>query len=174
MRQNRFIATKDHFIMLAASNEIGDELWAGHVEFRNRQFDIETSNALGFIVRGSANAFHNSSNTGEVWAPYESASAPLLLIRKNFVDFGIVSTSNNRLFGSILEKDSVLSGQSQAILVGNLNVDELNKLATAETVNAEKKCKVYQKRDVDTFELIPQEDLDINVILDSEIEVDGV
>ena len=68
----------------------------------------------------------------------------------------------------------MLSGQSQAILVGNLNVDELNKLATDETVNAEKKCKVYQKRDVNTFELIPQEDLDINVILDSEIEVDGV
>ena len=173
MRQNRFIATKDHFILLAASNEVGDELWAGHVEFRNREFDIETSNALGFIVRGSVNAFHNSSNTGESWNYYNSASSPLILIRKNFVDFGVVSVSNNTLFGSMLLKENVLSGQTQAVLRGNLTETEENRLTSTETVNVQKKCKVYQKRDVNTFSVIPQEDLNIDDISDSEIEISG-
>ena len=174
MRQNRFIATKDHFIMLAASNEVGDELWAGNLEFRNKNFTPSTTNAIGFLVRGSVNSFHNTSNAGESWVHYKSAEAPLMLIRDNFVDFGIVATSNSTLFGSILSKNNLLAGQNEYLISSNLNETEMAGISSSETINANKKCKVYQKRDVNTFEGIEQEVLNIHTIADSEIELDGV
>ena len=174
MRQNRFIATKDHFIMLAASNEVGDELWAGHLENRNKNFTPSTTNAIGFLVRGSVNSFHNTSNTGESWVHYKSAEAPLMLIRDNFVDFGIVATSNSTLFGSILSKNNLLAGQNEYLISSNLSETEMSGVSSSETINAKKKCKVYQKRDVNTFEGIEQESLNIHTIADSEIELDGV
>ena len=48
MRQNKFIVTKDHFIMLAASNENQDELWAGYDEFKNSSFSPKS---LSFIIK---------------------------------------------------------------------------------------------------------------------------
>ena len=174
MRQNRFIATKDHFIMLAASNEVGDELWAGNLEFRNKNFTPTTTNAVGFLVRGSVNSFHNTSNTGASWVHYKSAKAPLVLIRNNFVDFGIVSTSNSTLFGAVLCKDNLVSGQNEYLVSSNLSESEMAGVSSSETINAKKKCKVYQKRDVNTFEGIEQETLNIHTIPDSDIELGGV
>ena len=113
MRQNRFIATKDHLILLAASNEIGDELWAGSLEYKEREsFQVQTTNAIGFLVRGTVNTFINTSNTGESWTPYTSASQPLMIISDNFIDFGLVSTADNTLFGSLIPKELILSRQN--------------------------------------------------------------
>ena len=101
MRQNRFIATKDHFLIIAASNELGDELWAGHLEFRGAKFSTQTTNAMGFLVKGSVNSFINTSEQGEDWHHYAEASHPVMMIRdKGFTNFGIVSTSDETVFGS--------------------------------------------------------------------------
>ena len=174
MRQNKFIATKDHFILIAASNEIGDELWAGHLEYRERQaFHVQTTNALGFLVRGAVNTFINTSNTTPSWIPYASASYPLMLIRENFTDFGLVSTSNNTLFGSLIPKEMIFSGQNERLIGENLDQYEEHVIKTTDqSVDVRRKCKVYQKRDVNTFEGIEQEPLNINVIPDSDIQVE--
>lgn len=171
MRQNRFIATKDHFIMIAASNDVGDELWAGHVEFRKDDFSSATSNSIGFIVRGSANSFHNTSIDDENWQPYKSASSPLMLIRKNFTNFGLVSTMSDTLFGSILDKEDVISAQNKFILETNLTQDEKNVLGGNDSLDVARKCRVHQKRNIYTFEHVSDE-LDINIIPDSEIELE--
>ena len=88
MRQNKFIVTKNHFLMLAGSNEIGDELWAGHVEFNKDDFENKQINSIGFIVSGTVNSFMNSSDdlANVSWEPYASASAPLMLPRKSFTN----------------------------------------------------------------------------------------
>lgn len=174
MRQNKFIATKDHFILIAASNEIGDELWAGNLEYRDREsFQVQTTNAIGFLARGTVNTFINTSNTGESWIPYTSASHPLMLIRENFTDFGLVSTSNNTLFGSLIPKEMIFSGQNNLVVGENLDYDEEHLIKTTDhSVDVRRKCKVYQKRDVNTFEGIEQEPLNINVIPDSDIQVE--
>jgi len=89
---------------------------------------------------------------------------------------GVVSTAENTLFGSVLSRDRVLnSGLTSEMLSQNLNVAESHTVSSStDTVNAEKKCKVYQKRDPHTFDNIYGQDLDINVISDSEIEIEGV
>ena len=177
MRQNRFIATKDHFIMLAASNEVGDVLWSGHVEFRRPEdsFETRTSNTIGFIVRGSVNTFVNSSDTGEDWSFYSTATSPVGLVRKNFSDFGVVATSNSVMFGGVFSKKGIFTGQTEYILRGNVQPLERETIESSnQTVSIQKKCKVYQKRDVNTFEGIEQEDLNIHTIPDSEIELDGI
>ncbi len=174
MRQNRFIATKDHLIMIAASNEVGDELWAGYIGYNQQTLGEHTANSIGFFVRGSANSFLNVSDHGEEWQPYQSAQAPLMLVRKNFYRFGVASTSEDTLFGSILERDGSLSGGLSAeILSQNLNNIEKQAFSSSETMNVERKCKVYQKRDIETFDYVYAEDLDINIIPDSEIEIEG-
>ena len=173
MRQNKFIATKDHFVMIAASNEMGDELWAGSLEYRRHKFTPRVANTIGFLIRGSANSFHNLSSNGENWQPYESATAPLALIRKNFVDFGLVSTSNDTFFGAIATRDSVLSGQTEIMVKSNLSQDEYENLSGSDTIEVQRKCKVHNKRDMNTFESIDVV-LDINIVSDTEIELDGV
>lgn len=174
MRQNRFIATKDHLILLAASNEIGDELWAGSLEYREREsFQVQTTNAIGFLVRGTVNTFINTSNTGESWTPYTSASQPLMIIRDNFIDFGLVSTADNTLFGSLIPKELIFSSQNGVVVGENLDQYEEHVIkSTDQTVDVRRKCKVYQKRDVNTFEGIDQEPLNINAISDSDIQVE--
>ena len=97
-----------------------------------------------------------------------------MLIRENFIDFGIVATANSTLFGSILSKNNLLSGQNQYLITSNLSDAEMAGVSSSETINAEKKCKVYQKRDVNTFERIEQGALNIHTIADSEVELDGV
>ena len=175
MRQNKFIATKDHFLMIAASNEVGDSLWAGHVEFRSEDgtFETRTSNTIAFIVRRSVNTFVNSSETEEDWSYCSNASSPVGLIRKNFNDFGVVASSNSVVFGGILSKKDIFTGQTKHILKGNIEPHEKYKIeSTSDTVNVSKKCKVYKKRDVNTFVGIDQESLNINVIPDSDIQVE--
>ena len=175
MRQNKFIATKDHFIMVAASNEVGDVLWSGHVEFRrpDTPFETRTSNTIGFLVRGSVNTFMNSSDTGEDWSFYSTATSPVGLIRKNFSDFGIVATSNSVMFGGVFSKKGIFTGQTEYILRGNVEPVEREAIeSTNQTVSVQKKCKVYNKRDVNTFSVIEQEPLNIDVISDSEIQVE--
>lgn len=175
MRQNKFIATKDHFVMLAASNETGDELWAGNLEYRQQQFEVQTTNAIGFLVRGSVNSFINNSNVGESWDHYSSAEAPLMLIREEFVDFGLVSTTDNTLFGAVIPKELIFSGQNDALVKENLSLQEKQELLDSskeETIHINRKCKVYQKRDVNTFNGIEQKPLNIHTILDSEIQLD--
>ncbi len=176
MRQNKFIATKDHVILIAASNEVGDELWAGHDGYNQQSLGEYTSNAIGFIASGSANSFINNSDADESWDHYGSAKSPLMLVRKNFSDLGLVSTSEKTIFGSVLSRDRVFSirGPSE-ILIQNLNDTESHTVSSStDTVNVERKCKVYQKRDPHTFDSIYGQDLDINVISDSEIEIEGV
>ena len=175
MRQNKFIATKDHFIMVAASNEFGDVLWSGHVEFRrpDGSFETRTSNTIGFIVRGSVNTFVNSSDTGEDWSFYSTATSPVGLIRKNFSDFGVVATSNSVMFGGIFSKKGIFTGQTEYVLRGNVDPTEKWEIESSnQTVNLQKKCKVYNKRDVNTFSVIEQEPLNIDVISDSDIQVE--
>ena len=56
---------------------------------------------------------------------------------------------------------------------GNIEPHEKYKIEfTSDTVNVSKKCKVYKKRDVNTFVGIDQEPLNINVISDSDIQVE--
>jgi hypothetical protein len=175
MRQNKFIATKDHFIMLAASNEVGDALWSGHVEFRRQDgsFDTRTSNTIAFLVHGSVNTFINSSNTVEDWNFYSGATSPVGMIRNNFSDFGIVATSNSVVFGGIFSKESIFEGHTEYTLGGNIGVAEKEAIESSnQTVYVQKKCKVYNKRDVNTFAGIEQEPLNIDVISDSEIQVE--
>ena len=175
MRQNKFILTKDHFIAVFASNETGDELWAGYIEYRdNDEYSTRTSNSIGFVTRGSVNSFYNTSNTGESWNHYITASSPLMLVRKNFTNLGLVSTSNNTVFGSIHRKENIFSGQHKVVIKQNFNPTEISSLESDETVDVKRKCKVYQKRDVNTFDTVSQEDLNIHTIPDSEIELDGV
>ena len=169
MRQNKFISTKDHFILIAASNEVGDELWAGSPgNIENSQ----TTNTIGFLLSGSVNSFHNVSQTEEEWEHYKSGSSPLMLIRKNFTNLGIVSTSENTLFGAILEKENVMTKQNIELIRQNLSSSELNTLNNNDSVEAQRKCKVYKKRDVSTFDKQYSE-LDINIISDSDIEIEG-
>ena len=175
MRQNKFVATKDHFIMLAASNETGDALWSGHVEFRRQDgsFGVRTLNAIAFLVRGSVNTFINSSDTGEDWRYYSEASSPVALIREDFTDFGVVSTSNSVLFGSIISKENLFTGQTEYILGENVNELEKSTIESSDqTVAIQKQCKVYAKRDLNTFAGVEQEPLNIHVIPDSEIQVE--
>ena len=176
MRQNKFIATKDHLIMIAASNEMGDELWVGYLGYNQQRLGEHTANSIGFVVKGSANSFLNTSVDGESWEHYKSAKAPLMMVRKNFYDFGLVSTSEKTIFGGIFSRDRVLgSGLASEILSQNLNVAESQNFSSStDTINVEKKCKVYQKRNLQTFGYVYESDLDINVISDSEIEIEGV
>ena len=174
MRQNKFIATKDHFIMLASSNEVGDALWAGHIEFRRpgEPYDNRTSNAIAFLVRGSVNTFVNSSNAGEDWSFYSTATSPAGLIRENFSDFGVVSTSNSVVFGSILSKRNIFDGHTGQILRGNVSPMEKKLINSSDqTVSLQRKCKVYNKRGVNTFNVVEKNPLNIDVISDSEIQV---
>ena len=173
MRQNKFIVTKDHLIIIAASNEVGDELWAGNLEYRRFSPDIKTTNTIGFLLSGSVNSFMNTSDDGENWVHYKSADSPLMLIRKNFTNFGIVSTSNNTIFGSILEKDMDFSGLGGMILSQNMNDTEKERYTSStDTINVENKCKVHEKRNTQTFDYVYMSDLDINIIPDTEIEIE--
>jgi len=177
MRQNKFIVTKNHFLMLAGSNEIGDELWAGHVEFNKDDFENKQINSIGFIVSGTVNSFMNSSDdlANVSWEPYASASAPLMLPRKSFTNFGIVSTSEKSMFGSIQARENIFSGQNVSVMYGILKEQEKTKIKSEEqeTVNVSDKCKIYRKRDLNNFMLVPEEPLNIHTILDSEIEIEG-
>ena len=174
MRHSKFLATKNHFIMVAASNEVGDELWAGHLENKLEGFNPVTTNALGFLVKGSVNTFINTSEESEDWNYYRSGAAPLMLLKNNFIDFGLVSTSNNTLFGSILPKESIFNTHNNVVLKDNVDDREryMIESQTEESRSIRKKCKSYTKRDVNTFKGIDQEPLNINVIPDSEIEVE--
>jgi hypothetical protein len=160
--------------MLAASNEVGDELWAGHTEYNVGGFSPQTSNSIGFLVRGSVNTFVNTSETEESWEHYTSATQPIMLIKKNFVNFGVVSSSDSTLFGAILSKEALSLGHVEPILRGNLSQGEryVIDLDEDQTVSVRKKCKVYKGRDVNTFEPIPEEQLNIDMIPDSEVEVE--
>ena len=181
MRQSKFIITKNHLIMLAATDEIQDELWAGHTEYKNSDiFETQTSNAIGFITRGSANAFMNQATDeehGDNWVPYKSASAPLMLVRKNFTNFGIVSTTQTCLFGSIQERELIATGPNPIVVSPTLTTYEDSQInsETSETVNVGFKCKQRKKRDLITFDVIDldPEQIDINeMISDDEIEID--
>ena len=175
MRQNKFIATKDHFILMAVSNEVGDSLWSGHVEFRGEDgiFETRTVNAIAFLVKGNVNTFINSSETEEDWSYYSDASSPVCLIRKNFTDFGVVATSNSVSFGSVISKKSLFTGHTKNILRGNIEPHERYKIeSTNDTVDVAKKCKVYNKRDVNTFAGIEKEALNIHAISDTDIQVE--
>jgi len=163
--------------MLAGSNEIGDELWAGHVEFNKDDFENKQINSIGFIVSGTVNSFMNSSDdlANVSWEPYASASAPLMLPRKSFTNFGIVSTSEKSMFGSIQARENIFSGQNVSVMYGILKEQEKTKIKSEEqeTVNVSDKCKIYRKRDLNNFMLVPEEPLNIHTILDSEIEIEG-
>jgi len=84
MRQNKFIATKDHVIMIAASNEVGDELWAWHVGYNQQSFGEYTSTVIWLIVCGYANSFLNTFDADESWDHYRSAKSPFMLVSRNF------------------------------------------------------------------------------------------
>jgi len=173
MRQNKFLATKDHFIMIASSNESGDELWAGHAENKRDGFNPTTTNAIGFLVRGSVNSFVKTSEDSENWSHYRSAEAPLMLIKNNFIDFGLVSASNSTSFGSILTRESVFNSHNALLLHDAVNDYERHQIHTQNnSMSVVKKCKTYSKRDINTFAGISQEPLDINVIPDSEIQIE--
>ena len=178
MRQNKFIVTKNHFLLIAGSNEVGDELWAGHVEFNKGNFENKQLNAIGFIVSGTVNSFMNTSDdlADISWEPYISVSAPLMLPRKNFTNLGIVSTSERSMFGSIQVRENVFSGKNISVFQGILEEQEKVKIISEEeeTVNVSDKCKIYRKRDLNNFILIPEEPLNIHTILDSEIEIEGM
>jgi hypothetical protein len=93
---------------------------------------------------------------------------------KGFTNFGIVSTSDETVFGSILTKESVFSGQNAALVEGSIKHLERLSIESPEgnTVNVARKCKAYQKRDLSTFESIEQLPLDIHTISDSDIQID--
>ena len=96
-----------------------------------------------------------------------------MIIRDNFIDFGLVSTADNTLFGSLIPKELIFSSQNGVVVGENLDQYEEHVIkSTDQTVDVRRKCKVYQKRDVNTFEGIDQEPLNINAISDSDIQVE--
>ena len=114
---------------------------------------------------------------GDNWVPYKSASAPLMLVRKNFTNFGIVSTTQTCLFGSIQERELIATGPNPIVVSPTLTTYEDSQInsETSETVNVGFKCKQRKKRDLITFDVIDldPEQIDINeMISDDEIEIE--
>jgi len=168
MRQNRIIITKDHLIYVAACNEVGDELWAGDIENNA----IKTTNTIGIIFNGTANSFYK--NEQGVWNPYISGGNLMGLVRRNFSDFGFVSTSNSVSFGAVIAREhSFVAGNEGTYKMSEISTEnEKEKIQTGtETIYMNLKCKAYQKRDLNSFDEIPIEQIDINMISDSEIEM---
>ena len=180
MRLNIFLVTKDHLIMLAGSNEINDELWAGHTEFKsNPTFETQTTNSIGFLVNGTVNTFVNqsSSNASVEWNHYASGSSPFMLIKKNFVDFGIVASSESCTFGSIQSRETTLTGHNKIVVGGSASPQEQLNINSEEnqSVKINVQCTHRNKRDLETFELLDPATLNVDdLISDSEIEIEGI
>ena len=167
MRQARMIATKDHFILIASSDKIGTELWGGYTE----GFNVETTNAIGFLCKGEVSSFRRSSNT---WNSYTSASAPLALTRPNFGNFGIASKEASSKFGCILTKQqhrklNQISDLSNADYIEKERIEKTN-----ESIEVSEKCNYYELRYIYTFEIIHQELIPSDYVSDSEIEIEGL
>jgi hypothetical protein len=160
------LATKDHFILLASSDKIGTELWSGYEEGASTQ----VTNAIGFLCRGSASAFRRSGNT---WTSYANANSPLLLVRPHFGDFGIASKEASTKFGCILAKQQ--HQMSQIAELSNASaVERIAIVSTDKSVIVDEKCKFNELRDLNTFEVISEEDLSASdYIYDSDIEIEG-
>jgi len=161
------LATKDHFILMASSNKVGTELWSGYTE----GFNVQTTNAIGILCTGEVSAFLRANNT---WDAYTDAQAPLALVRPHFNDFGIAAKTEVVRFSCIVPREfHVLEQYSE---LSNASFKEIEKIQkTKETVDVFQKCKYYETRDLDTFEIIKQELLNVSdYISDSDVEIEGI
>jgi hypothetical protein len=160
--------TKDHLIYIVSCNKARDELWCGGKENNI----IKTTNAIGFLFGGTANSFFRDKQGA--WNSHASLTSPVAQVRQNFSNFGMVSASNCSSFGAIVEREnSFVAGDGNDIQLGAItSKNEKKKIQTSnETIYMGPKCKTYQQRDLYTFDEIPIEQVDINMILDSEIEM---
>ena len=102
-----------------------------------------------------------------------------MLSRSNFVDFGIVSTSNTCLFGSIQVRDMAFSGHVRSITHppnGAVLRSEKETITTQETktVYLQNKCKHRKKRDIYNFDPIDPDPFDLDALIpEDEVEIEG-
>ena len=174
MRQTKIIVTKNHFLYIAASNEKTDELWAGLTEYEDaNDFYQHTTNTIGFILNGTTNAFVRNANSN--WDAFASISSPSILMRKNFYNVGLVTSSDTGcLFGGIQHRNHVMSGQNRKIVNPSATDKEKSQIRMAgNSLELMYMCKARAKRDVNTFEIIDPPVADINIIPDSEVEIEG-
>ena len=92
----------------------------------------------------------------------------------NFSDFGFVSTSSSVAFSAVIAREHSFiagnEGDHKLSVISSTN--EKEEIQTGnETIYMDLKCKAYQKRDLYTFGAIPTEEIDVNMISDSEIEI---
>ena len=163
MKQNKIIITKDHLIYVAACNDIGDELWSGDVENNA----IKTTNTIGIIFNGTANSFYKDEQG--IWNPYISGGNLMGLVRRNFSDFGFVSTSNSVAFSAVIAREHsfVAGNEADHVLSEISTADEKEEIQIgSNTIYMELKCKAYQKKDLYTFDAIPINEINIDMILD--------
>ena len=172
MRQNKILVTKNHFLYVAASNENLDELWAGLSEYVPESgYQPQTTNTIGFVLTGSANAFVRDANSN--WNSFAAISSPSILMRKNFYNVGIVSTSNSTLFGCIQRREDIMSGQNQFIINPTSTESEKNQIKIPnQSVDVKYKCKARNLRDPITFDRIDAPSMDISIIPDTDIEIE--
>ena len=87
----------------------------------------------------------------------------------------LILSFEKSMFGSIQARENIFSGQNVSVMYGILKEQEKTKIKSEEqeTVNVSDKCKIYRKRDLNNFMLVPEEPLNIHTILDSEIEIEG-
>ena len=160
------LATKDHFMLIASSDKIGTELWSGYTE----RIDVQTTNAIGILCAGEVSAFLRANNA---WESYVEAQAPLVLVRPHFNEFGIAAKAEVTKFGCMLPRESHALEQISAL--SNAGFEEFDKIENSnETVDVYEKCKNYELRDLDTFEIVHPDLVSSDFISDSEIEIEGI
>ena len=92
------IATKDHFILIASSDKVGTELWAGYPE----DFSVRVANTVGFLCSGEVSSFLRANGT---WNAYTNVKSPFLLVRPHFGNLGIASKEEGTKFGCIIPRE---------------------------------------------------------------------
>ena len=165
MRQAKFIVTKNHFVLLASSDQVGDELWSGY----SSDIDVQSTNAIGFMCQGEVSAFLKANNN---WNKYIDVKSPFGLVRPDYGSLGIASKTEVARFGAVVPKEFYGLNQLATLYIAtNQEENEIND-GNNMTVELDRKCKFYEKRDLNTFEIIP---LDANnVISSSDIEIEGI
>jgi hypothetical protein len=168
MRQTKMIATKNHFILMAASNKIGTELWAGYAQGQN----VRSVNAIGFVSRGEVSTF-NANTANASWSKYDDGASPLMTVRPNFGTFGIAAKSESVTFGCIIPKEFHVTEQFSHLNLANQEEIEKIEDTNNETVYVYQQCKYDETRDLDTFDIIPKNEEIANTgISDSEITIE--
>ena len=166
MRQARMVATKDHFILIASSNKVGTELWAGYGE----EFNVQVANTIGFLCAGEVSSF---LKTGNSWNAYTTVESPFLLVRPHFGNLGIAAKQESTKFGCIVPRD--FHAMEQFSDLSNANLREKHRIEkTNESIEVYQKCKYHQLRDLDTFEHINGDLIPSDYVSDSEIEIEGL